>query len=50
VPGKNKKLRVFFGDTIGVEKLLDHTNPAEMLQIKLPAMEKDCREIRVEVI
>jgi thioredoxin reductase len=50
VPGKNQKLRDFFGDTIGVEKLLDHTSPAEMLQIKLPALEKDCREIRVEVI
>jgi NADPH-dependent 2,4-dienoyl-CoA reductase/sulfur reductase-like enzyme len=50
VPGEDQKLRVFFGDTIIVEKLLDHTSPAEMLQIKLPAPETDCREIRVEVV
>jgi NADPH-dependent 2,4-dienoyl-CoA reductase/sulfur reductase-like enzyme len=50
VPGKNQKLRVFSGDTVIVENFLDHTSPAEMLQIKLPAPEADCREIRVEVV
>jgi NADPH-dependent 2,4-dienoyl-CoA reductase/sulfur reductase-like enzyme len=50
VPGTDQTLRVVSGDRIMVEKPLDHTNPAEMLRIKLPAPEADCREIRVEVV
>jgi NADPH-dependent 2,4-dienoyl-CoA reductase/sulfur reductase-like enzyme len=49
-PGEDRKLRVFSGDTITVEKTLDHTSPAEMLRIELPAPETGCREIRVEVV
>jgi NADPH-dependent 2,4-dienoyl-CoA reductase/sulfur reductase-like enzyme len=50
VPGKDQRLRVFRGDTVIAEKALDHTSPAEMLRIKLPVQEEDCRGIRVEVV
>jgi NADPH-dependent 2,4-dienoyl-CoA reductase/sulfur reductase-like enzyme len=50
VPGKNKKLRAVSGNRVLAEKAFDRTSPAEMLQIKLPALEADCREIRVEVL
>jgi hypothetical protein len=49
-PGKDQKLLAFSGDTVIAEKALDHTSPAEMLRIKLPVQEEDCRGIRVEVV
>jgi hypothetical protein len=50
VPGKDQRLRAVSGDKVLVEKKFDHTSPAEMLQIKLPVPEADCREILVEII
>jgi hypothetical protein len=50
VPGKDQSLRAVSGDKVLAEKTFDHTSPAEMLQIKLPVPEADCRGIRVEVV
>jgi NADPH-dependent 2,4-dienoyl-CoA reductase/sulfur reductase-like enzyme len=50
VPGEDQRLRVFFGATVIVEKPLDHTSPAEMLRVRLPAPEEGCPGIRVEVV
>jgi NADPH-dependent 2,4-dienoyl-CoA reductase/sulfur reductase-like enzyme len=50
VPGEDQRLRVFSGDTVIAEKPLDHTSPAEMLRVRLPAPEEGCPGIRVEVV
>jgi NADPH-dependent 2,4-dienoyl-CoA reductase/sulfur reductase-like enzyme len=50
VPGENKKLRAVSGEKVLAEKVLGHTSPAEMLQIKIPVLDADCRGIRVEVV
>jgi NADPH-dependent 2,4-dienoyl-CoA reductase/sulfur reductase-like enzyme len=50
VPGRDQRVLVSSGNQVIAEKKVDHTSPAEMILVNLPALDADCGEIRVEVV
>jgi NADPH-dependent 2,4-dienoyl-CoA reductase/sulfur reductase-like enzyme len=49
-PGRDRRVLVSSGGRIIAEKKAEHTSPAEMILVNLPARDADCGEILVEAV